>query len=223
MLAYAPFSNRAANGLRVLLDDSDRSVRIEAYESLFETADPMIIRRPIDDGARGLKFVLDLAPAKRSLIYITQTKTPRIVIFNPMTTFEPPILVRLWDNRCMFRQEEEGKPMTVYYQPPNEVKGTTFPIPAPTLASLLVLLANRPDSESDMPGLDLTYSKIVSALAQMSRDRVLPCDLEVRNNALADEIAKARARSGIEIRPLTATTLPSRTDLPAPPPADLRE
>jgi len=77
-LGSDPKVNRA---LRRLLDSDDLEVRIAAYEALAQRGDALLERRVVAD-----KFILDSAPARNPMVYITQTGEPRIVLLGSRTS-----------------------------------------------------------------------------------------------------------------------------------------
>ena len=109
-LVYLPRSLRGERTLKTLLNDPDRSVRIAAYESLAVTRPQWLnIERAVLHDEAGPKFIIDRVPATNPLIYVTQERDPRIVVFGRHLSFVQPTLARLWDNRLMLRI-----PTTIY-------------------------------------------------------------------------------------------------------------
>jgi len=192
ILVHLPRSIRGARTLHQLLDDDDPSVRLAAYESLATINDPVIQRIVIDGpGPDQFKFVLDLVPAKKPLVYIAQNRTPRLVIFNPMLGFKAPAMAHLWENRLMLRVSDAKEPITVFYQRPGQIEGQTFQI-QPVAAKLVYLLAHRPRLASPEDGLNLTYSQTVNAVYQLCRQGIIPADTRLQMNPLAAAIAQAQ-------------------------------
>ncbi len=191
MLGYLPRSLRGAKTLQQLLDDPDTTVRIQAYESLAKISDPIIQRMAIDGpGADRFKFVLDLVPSQTPLIYVAQSRLPRLVIFNPTLGFQAPFLAKIWDNRLMLRASEPDQTMTVFYQKPGDVEGQTLTI-RPTVADLTYLMGHRPSIQNPRDGLDLDYSQVVNAVFQLCDQGAIPVDTHLQINPLAQAIARA--------------------------------
>lgn len=192
LLANLPDNTRAVRALRELLDDPEKPVRIAAYESLAEANNPLLKRYDFSiDGSR--KFILDLVPSSRPMVYIAHAKAPRVVIFNPNLAFKLPMMARLWNNRLMFRQDDPSAPLEVYYQAAGEQEGKRVPIAAPSVASVVYVLGHRTTFERPTPAFDLSYSQIVNALARLSREGWIPGDFEVQSSPLADIVAKAKS------------------------------
>ncbi|MEX0777629.1 MAG: flagellar basal body P-ring protein FlgI [Phycisphaeraceae bacterium] len=213
MLANLPRSLRGAHILKGLLDDADESVRVAAYEALSNINDPLVQRR-IMGGREDFKFVLDLVPSKTPMIYITQTDLPRIAIFNPGTSFKTPLFAHLWDSRLMIRQLEVGSPAKVGYQELGEPEVHTYDI-SPFLANFVLLLAHRQAALDDTPGLDLTYSQVVSAVYTLWKQGQIEASLRLDISPIAAALAAAQ-QDGPTIRPETMDE-PATQPAPAPP------
>lgn len=189
-LSHLPQSLRAARILHTLLDDEDRLVRIEAYESLAAINDPLIIRTAIDGpDPQTFKFVLDLIPAQKPLIYVAQSRWPRLVIFDPALGFRSPFLAKLWDNRLMLRSSAPDQALAVFFQKPGQVEGQTHDI-KPTVADLVYLLAHRPSVASPAEGLDLSFGQVVGVMHHLCENGYIPSNMHLQINPLAAAIAQ---------------------------------
>ena len=202
MLVHLPRSLRGARTLHMLLDDPDRAVRIEAYEALAAIHDPIIRRVSIGKDDR-FKFALDVVPATRPMIYITQTRLPRVVLFDPNARFETPFVARLWDNRLMLRASDPQGPMAVFYQPEGEVEGSTYDVEA-TVLDLVMFLAHRPTIENPTDGLDFSYSEVTHVLHQLWEQGFVRAEADLQINPLAAAIAKNQEIRPNQPRPATA-------------------
>ena len=142
ILGYLPKSLAGSHCLAKLLDDEEVQVQVAAYESLVRMDDPLL-QRQVVGGQKDFRFLIDLVPSKRPLVYVSQNRLPRLVIFGENTGFVVPMLARLWGNRLMLRAEEEGKPVKVFYQGASGVEGEPAEPKmmeiAPTLANLALL------------------------------------------------------------------------------------
>lgn len=185
-LVYLPDSIRGGKALKMLIDDDVRSVRIAAYEALAHNNDRRVLRRFAIEGDTGLKFVIDQVLSDKPMVYVTQESVPRLVLFGPDLSFESPSLAQLWNSRLMLRTEQ-GKPMSVYYQPPNEIKGKTYEI-VPTVATFAYLLAHKPTLEDPQDGLDMTFSQVVDAVYHLCKQGAIPAPIEVKTSQIASLI-----------------------------------
>lgn len=200
ILSNLPQSLRGSRTLQEMLDDPDRDVRIAAYEALAKINDP-VLQRIAMGAPDNFKFMLELVPSRLPLVYICQVRLPRIVIFGPNTGFHTPMLARLWENRLMIRCEGPGQNATVFYQPPGNPEGQTIQI-APALANLIFLMAHKPSKDNPAEGLDLPYSRVVSAVVSLHRQGFLDADLYIQASPLAEAIERA-SRVEPVVRPET--------------------
>ena len=67
---------RIDRALETLLSDADLETRLSAYDALVERNSPALERFSVDD-----KFVVDIVPSDKPMIYITQAGLPRVAIF----------------------------------------------------------------------------------------------------------------------------------------------
>ncbi len=210
LLAYMPENFTAMQALKRLLDDEDREVRLEAYTALSDMESPVLSRHVLRDDRGDIKFILDLVPSTKPLLYFRQDQLPYIAFFYPNIGFELPMLARLWDGRLMLRGTQADEPISVYYQPPTTTEGQVYRI-APAAANLAMLLGNRPTLENTDPGLDLTYSQVVNALYNLQKQGHIKAAMELRVSPLAKLIAEAGVDQQM-MRPETSPTPPPGTE-----------
>jgi len=191
-LMYLHRSVRASQSLIALLDDSDKAVRLQAYESLAGMADPMVLdRRRVLGDPTDFKLILDVVPSKHPMVYISQIGLPRIAVFSANTGFHTPMLAKFWDNRLMIQAADPSQKARVYYQPPGRQQPIVREI-SPALANLIFLLADKPTANLDSQGLDLPYSQVVGALYSLRRQGLIDADLEIQASPLATAVASHR-------------------------------
>ncbi len=184
--------------LRRLLDDDVREVRIATYESMALAGSYLIERMPFVD-ENGPKFRLDLVRSARPLIYVTQVRVPRVVIFGPDIGFKEPALASVWDNRLMLRESDAGDLVDVFFQPYGQKEGRQYQI-RPSVANLIFLLGHHPTMQHPTDGLDMTFSHVINALYKLRRANKLEADVEIQLSPLAAIIAD-HTRSGGELHP----------------------
>jgi len=190
LMAALPVEARVTHALTTLVNDRDEDVRLAAYETMAQTANPAVRRTPIGGGS-GFKFLLDLVPSQRPLVYVAHNRLPRIAVFGLNTAFRTPLLARIWDNRLMLRCGD-GKPlMEVFYQPADAAETRTFEI-APSVANFVVLLAQEPTAQNERQGLDLTFSEVVNALFELNEAGQIDGQVDIRLAALDQKIAPYR-------------------------------
>jgi len=184
-LPQSIYGNRA---LRTLLDDPVRSVRIAAYESLARTGSPLVERTVLRDRNNEIKLVIDRLPVQEPLIYITQKRYPRLVIFNPRLGFDAGTLARAWGDRLMIRRTAENEPAEFFFQyrdrqQNNKTVTETHKID-PTVATLAYILAHRPTLEEPQAGYDLTYGEVADAVYQLAKAGAIDAEVEVDRSLL---------------------------------------
>lgn len=192
MVAF-PGHPEVIRALQVMLDDDDRQVRIQAYETLAAQDSRLIATRVFGDESY-TKFVLDLVPAQKPLIYISQVGIPRIAIFSPNTGFKSPMLAQLWENRLMLRVQSPRSMMPVFYQPYGGSRRE--PTIAPTVANLVRLMGHRPTLQDPSEGLDLTFSQVINAIQSLHRQGLLEAELEIQLSPLAALLAEYNRTPG---------------------------
>ena len=199
LLGYLSQHVRTPRILRALLDDRNRMVRLEAYESLATIRDPLVQRTEFR-GEGGFKFMLDLVPSTRPLIYISHEPVTRVVIFDPMLGFENDALITMWDDRLMLRRDGEHD-MRVYFEKPGQASDQELPEIRPTVANLVYLLAHNPTIEHPMPGFDFEFGEVANVLHTLCRNHHIPAPLELQMNPLAERLAQYRQAATIGPRP----------------------
>jgi hypothetical protein len=218
LLAYKHENVRLARKLRELLDSNDPLVRIAAFDALSGANDESVRHFYFQN-----KLELDQVTCTKPMVYVTRAQRPRIVVFNEHLGFTKPpaspLLYTLWDNRFMLRSETDSADLAVFYHRPGAPKPKQVTIPS-NVGYLGGVLAYTPNEDSKTPGFDLSYSRIVTALYQLTRDKVIDAPFLVERNDLADRI-KRIGDIPIE-RPETDPNAPKPTPPPARPDTDLK-
>ena len=189
-LVHLPRSLEGSRTLKRLLNDSNRSVRIAAYESLSAINDPILDRTPVLNESGEVKYVIDRVPAEKPLVYITPEHTPRIAIFKPDLSFDDVLLGRIWDNHLMVRREPAKEKVKVFYQRPGDPQGETFRL-SPDVARLVYHMGHEPTVDRPGDGLALSYSRVVDAVYQLCKQRSIPAPVEVKISELAKRVEDA--------------------------------
>ncbi|MEE9212447.1 MAG: flagellar basal body P-ring protein FlgI [Phycisphaeraceae bacterium] len=188
ILRNLPQSLRGSAALNRLVNDDDQSVRLAAYESLAAINDPNLTRVVFGDETQ-FKFVLDLVPSDKPLVYITHDRMPRLVLFDDNLAFKRPMLARFWDNRLIVRADQDEELATVFYQPRGRIEGKTYKI-GRLVANLVFLLAHEPTISQPTQGLDLSYSDVVGAVYQLCKTGQVEAQIAVVDSPLEQAIAR---------------------------------
>jgi len=181
-LDSSPAINEA---LRLLLDDDELDIRIAAYEALNARGDVRI-----DHGWVEHKFRLDLVPAKKTLVYISQQGEPRIVIFGDAPELTRPMFVSVWSDRLMLTADSPAGNIRLFYRD-NKTNEITTTSVQPGLADLTIFLAHTSTPEAPEPGLGLSYSLVVGALYGVWKDGGIDGAFVAEQDKLAAEILRA--------------------------------
>ncbi len=189
---------RINNDLRELLSDPAADVRVAAYEALARRGDPYLARRYIED-----KFVLDVVPSEKPMIYVSQQRQPRIVVFGENLGVSRPILATGWDERLMVAADGADDGLRVYYRDHVTGEGSTIDGLPPEASSLIQTLAHEPTPENPRPGFALSYSEVVGALHELWRADAFAADFIAEQDVLAAELIRSLRPLGAEDRPET--------------------
>jgi hypothetical protein len=186
---------RVDQGLRALLSDDDVEVRLASYEGLIERADPSITRHRVDE-----KFVLDIVPSDKSMIYITQIGEPRIAIFGEDLTIEQPMLLNAWSGRLMMQASRDDEKIEVYYRP-EDGRERLIEQAYPELETFVRFLAHETTIEEPEPGLGLSYSDTIGALYAIVQEGYLDADFKSQQDRVLAAIIRQNQSTQIERRP----------------------
>lgn len=196
--------------LRDLVSDEDLEVRAAAYEAMVMRADPAITRINVEN-----KFILDVVPSTRPLIYVTQQGRPKIVLFREGMAIQRPMLMSAWDDRLLMASgvESEGASIgsaaadnglvRVQYRDPRAPAGTP-PIQAtcqPDVVSLARLFARSSSMDDPEPGLGMSFSQVVGSIYQLQKQGGVQADFATERDRLADRVLEAQRSVRMEERP----------------------
>jgi hypothetical protein len=197
LLADLPNDPKVNTFLRDLLNAPELDARVAAYDALEKRKDPSVRRRMISG-----KFELHSVPSTEPMIYITQSRAPRIVVFGDADmALNRPALVSAWDGRLMLDSPATGKKARVFYK---SDRPGILPVTAevdPTLVELIELFASKPSPQNPAPGLDLSYSQTVGALYQMVSKGGVAAPIVPEQDKIALEMLRARRGQAADERP----------------------
>lgn len=171
-----PRSTRGESALLTLLDDTEQDVRIAAYDTLVATGNPLVNRQELLDDDGTLRMVIDLLPVGEPLVYITQDRYPRLVIFGRDAGFPAPTTAAIWDGRLRIsRADDPAQPARMLFQRPEIENGQRVMKSSahdfyPSFATLAYVLAHHWTGDNDPQlGFNLTYGEAVDAVYQLAR------------------------------------------------------
>ena len=209
LLRPLPDDGRITRYLSKTLNDPDPSARVAAYEVLRDRGDPLIRRIPADffDG----KFALHIVPSEVPMLYVRLQGRPTIALFKRDTPLESGTFASAWGGDLMFDMDENSTDARVWVR--DERTGDSYWSEVePQVTELIKFLAN--DLEADRPGVDLSYSETVSALAEFVDAGVIDARFFTEQDRLALALLRAVSDIDVEQRPeLAGETLADMTDI----------
>lgn len=180
---------------------SASSTQIEALSRVYVPSDPV---RGVGRELIAGKFFLDIVPFGDPLIYITQQKEPRIVLFGDQLTLSKPLLATAWSDRLMLTAEQYSDPIRLYYRDERtRVVSTMDEIPE-RIPSLIELLAHQPSPEDPRPGLGFSYAQVVGALYEIAQDQGVKAAFTTEQDRLLADLLSAVQSDEVPIRPETS-------------------
>lgn len=154
--------------LRSQLNNPDLALRVSAYEALKKIDDAGIITRRM-----GNKFVLDIVRSNQPTIYVTQSGTPRIVLFGMNLGLLQDVFVDAWDGRLLMKADPGTPGAEIFYRPSSRVSPRVVKADR-DLASLIRRMAFKPTPDVLEDGLDMQYTEIVTVLYLLSSNGAVP-------------------------------------------------
>jgi len=154
--------------LRSHLNNPDIALRVAAYESLKKIDDAGIITRRM-----GNKFVLDIVRSTEPTIYVTQSGTPRIVLFGMELGLLPDVFVDAWNGRLLMKADPDQPGAEIFYRPSSRVSPRVVRADR-DLASLIRRMAFEPTPDVLEDGLNMQYAEIVTVLYMLATNGAVP-------------------------------------------------
>ncbi|MFT3683902.1 MAG: HEAT repeat domain-containing protein [Phycisphaerales bacterium] len=204
--------------LRDLVSSEDLEVRAAAYEAMVRRGDPAVTRMNVDN-----KFTLDVVPSSRPLIYVTQQRDPKIVLFGDSLLLTRPMMLAAWGDRLLMTaglgadapggggsgsaaSAADDMQVRVQYRDPRAVPGTmpTQTTCSADLVSVVRLFSRSANRDDPEPGLGMSYSQIVGALFQLQKQGGVQADFATERDRLADRVLEAQQAMRQEERPESA-------------------
>ena len=185
LMGMLPEDPRTDRALWTMLDDEDVEVRLRAYEALADRDNPKLRRTPVAG-----KFMLDIVDSEYPMIYIAQSKVPRIAVFGQDLAVNRPIAMSAWDNRLLIQNAlEDQDKVEIYYRP--ATGGATRIVESNANAhELIEFLARRPSPNDPQPGLNMTYSETVGAIHAIWSEGYLSSDFKAEQDRLLASIRR---------------------------------
>ena len=196
LLMKMPHDPRTDRTLREMLNDEDVEVRLRAYEALAERHDPLLERIVVDQ-----KFVLDRADSVHPMIYISQSKMPRIAVFGKQLSIDRPVTMGAWNNRLLIQDSQDTEHEIEIFYRPTEAQSARIIETQANAYDFLETLARRTTAEDPRPGLNLSYSETVGAIHALWAQGYLPGDFKAEQDRLLAAIRRYGTLESFEERP----------------------
>lgn len=213
LLARMPFNPQINVALRDLVNSPELDVKVAAWEALSDRNDPSILRENIGSDPTRPKFILETVPSSDTMIYVTQQGEPRIVIFGnagggghngdqPGIRINRPTLVTAWSDRLMIAADTPTSDIRLRYLSGRTGEAVQSAVPS-DLTGFVEFLAHKPTPEDPGPGLDFSYSDVVGALYELSRQGGVSAVFATEQDLLRAEIYEASQATVLADRPET--------------------
>lgn len=158
----------------------------------------------VDRRIIGDKFAVDRVPGGRPLVYVTQQRAPRVVIFGDDPKVTEGSLASIWSDRLMLMSESPGQDPRVYYRDARTGRVTQAEAPS-SVASLVEFFGRKPTPGDPRPGLDLSYSEVVGALHGLQAQGAINAAFATERDRLMAMLLDANRQALVEERPETAS------------------
>lgn len=155
--------------LNSALDDSDLQVRLQAYKMLVRLNSPAISRKVIANRS----FVVDnVVCSGPKMVYVYQSKSPRIVIFGSPVYCKDNLFIQSDDGSVTLNAKSGDKYIAVSRRHPSRPRVIGPLSSSYELSNLIQILGELPEiapgSTSRRPGLAIPYAQIVGLLENMA-------------------------------------------------------
>lgn len=215
--AYEALAERAeAAQLQRLIAEEKRErspVVRRSYDMLYALSRAYLPEGSMQGVSRTLvegKFFLDRVPVGEPLIYITQQRVPRVVLFGDEFSLREPLTATMWSDRLMFISDGGSEPVRVYYRTLPQLRngepidGSSRVVTAsvsPNVLELISFLAHDQTPEDPRPGLSLSYSETVGALYGLYKNEAFAAGFSTERDRLVEELTSLSSDASIEMRP----------------------
>lgn len=210
LLELLPPDPEVNMALRDLLSAPEMDMRVAAYEALSERFDPILERRRVDDS-----FILDIVPSDEPMVYVSQQRQPKIVVFGTEPEIDRPCFVSAWSDRLMLTAESPTDELRLFYRD-HRTGETTVDRVDPALPELIEYLGHEETPEDPAPGLGLSYSEVVGALHEIWRDGGYAGGFVAEQDRLAVDLLRSISGDVVEERPETSDDQPADAAQQAP-------
>ncbi|MBL8760439.1 MAG: flagellar basal body P-ring protein FlgI [Phycisphaerae bacterium] len=167
-------------------------------------------RLPIRTRSGRVKYFVDVVPFGRPMIYVTQARVPRIVVFGETAELRRPVFASAWSDRFMLDGGGTGEPIKLYYLDERTGEATKGTVEA-SLSLLTEYLGRETTASDPRAGLGMTYSEVVGTLYSIHKSGVTGAAFATEQDRLMSELLSAQQASRVKDRPETPDDVPELT------------
>ncbi|MFO0833892.1 MAG: flagellar basal body P-ring protein FlgI [Phycisphaerales bacterium] len=169
-----------------------------------------LARVPIRTKAGRVKYFVDVVPFGKPMIYVTQARVPRIVLFGEQAELKRPLFASAWSDRFMLDGGGPGEPIRIYYLDERSGEATKGTV-EPSLVLLTEYLGRETTASDPRAGLGMTYSEVVGTLYSLQKSGATPAAFATEQDRLMSELLSAQQATRVKERPETADDVPELT------------
>lgn len=167
-------------------------------------------RVPVRTKAGRVKYFVDVVPFGKPMIYVTQARVPRIVLFGESAELKRPLFASAWSDRFMLDGGGPGEPIKLYYLDERTGEPTKGTVEA-SLSLLTEYLGRETTASDPRAGLGMTYSEVVGTLYSLQKSGATPAAFATEQDRLMSELLSAQQATRVKDRPETADDVPELT------------
>lgn len=190
-------------GLRTMLDDENVDIRLITFETLEKRNDPIIGEFEVDK-----KFLLNVVPSKKPLIYVSQTGSPRVVVFGETLEVDRPLILSTWSSRLLIKGDSPDEDLEIYFREADGIPAQIEKV-SPKVIDLVAFLGHKTTIEAPAPGIGLSYGETIGAIHRLWREGHLSSDFKAEQDRVLAAILRAQQVEEMEDRPEFESDLPT--------------
>lgn len=205
--AYETLAHRAEQNQIVYATARNPSTKVVTEAGTFEPTVSRVMSGATIHGVErrliGEKFALDRVRGGPPLVYVTQQRAPRVVIFGDGPRVTEGAFASIWTDRLMLLNDSSSNEPRIYYRDYRTTRVTQTNVPS-DLVDLVEFFGRRPSPQDPRPGLDLSYSEVVGALYGLQTAGAINAAFATERDKLMAQLLDANQRALVEERPETA-------------------
>ncbi len=148
-------------------------------------------------------FFLDVVDSNQPMIYVTQQRQPRIVLFGSSMNLTKPLTMSAWGDRFLLTTQANQSVARIFYMPAKSGRPITTSVDG-HVAALVEILARQATGDEPSSGMSMSYSDIVGVLYEMQRAGGVVADFTTESDRLRALLLAAESSLETRERPETA-------------------